>query len=125
MKGEVLLSINGAKEPATLLHEAKVVMGEALSFEKLYEKGEEGKEKFGFAARVIVASSGFHRYAGGIQPGKVDHSYRLFVRCYVADKTLDKMVNPEDFTLLTMFHQQKDKNDPIFRCFGQRIIRDT
>ncbi len=27
VKGEILLSINGAKEPATLLHEAKVVMG--------------------------------------------------------------------------------------------------
>ena len=32
----------------------------------------------------------------------------------MADKTLDKMVNPEDFALLVMFHQQKDKNDPIF-----------
>ena len=80
VKGEVLQSINGTKEPAAFVHEAKVVMGEALSFEKLYEKVKKEKKNLDLRQEFLL-QAGFYRYTGGIQPGKMDYSYRVLVRC--------------------------------------------
>ena len=59
VKGEILLSINGAKESATLLHEAKVVMGEVLSFEKLYEKVKKEKKNLDLRQELLLQAPAF------------------------------------------------------------------
>ena len=76
VKGEVLHSINGTKDPTAFLHEAKVVTGDALSFEKLYEKVKKEKRNLDLRQELLLQAP--------------------------------------DFTILVMFHQQKDKNDSIF-----------
>lgn len=114
VKGEILLSINGAKESATLLHEAKVVMGEVLSFEKLYEKVKKEKKNLDLRQELLLQAPAFIGTQEGYNREKWVIRIGSLFDSYVADKTLDKMVNPEDFALLVMFHQQKDKNDPIF-----------
>ena len=54
VKGEVLQSINGTKEPAAFVHEAKVVMGETLSFEKLYEKVKKEKKNLDLRQELLL-----------------------------------------------------------------------
>lgn len=114
VKGEVLQSINGTKEPAAFVHEAKVVMGEALSFEKLYEKVKKEKKNLDLRQEFLLQAPAFIGTQEGYNREKWITRIESLFDAYVADKTLDKMVTPEDFTLLTIFHQQKDKNDPIF-----------
>ena len=59
VKGEVLQSINGTKEPAAFVHEAKVVMGEALSFEKLYEKVKKEKKNLDLRQELLLQAPAF------------------------------------------------------------------
>ena len=122
VKGEVLQSINGTKEPAAFVHEAKVVMGEALSFEKLYEKVKKEKKNLDLRQELLLQAPAFIGTQEGYNREKWITRIESLFDAYVADKTLDKMVNPEDFTLLTMFHQQKDKNDPIFDALVRNYL---
>lgn len=114
VKGVVLQTINGVREPAGFLHEARVVMGEALSFEQLYEKVRKEKKNLDLRQELLLQAPAFISIQEGYNREKWITRIESVFDSYIADKTLDKMVNPEDFALLVMFHQQKDKNDPIF-----------
>ena len=114
VKGEVLHSINGTKDPTAFLHEAKVVTGDALSFEKLYEKVKKEKRNLDLRQELLLQAPAFISMQEGYNREKWITRIEALFDAYVADKTLDKMVNPKDFTILVMFHQQKDKNDSIF-----------
>ena len=113
VKGEVLHSINGTKDPTAFLHEAKVVTGDALSFEKLYEKVKKEKRNLDLRQELLLQAPAFISMQEGYNREKWITRIEALFDAYVADKTLDKM-NPKDFTILVMFHQQKDKNDSIF-----------
>lgn len=113
-KGEVIRTVNGTREPAAFLHEACIATGEALSFEKLYEKIRKEKKNLELRQELLLQAPAFIGTQEGYNREKWVTRIESVFDSYVTDKTLDKMVNPEDFALLVMFHQQKDKNDPIF-----------
>ena len=58
-KGEVVRTINGVMEPGALLHEAKVVRGDALSFEKLYEKVKKEKKNLDLRQELLLQAPVF------------------------------------------------------------------
>ena len=113
-KGEVVRTINGVMEPGALLHEAKVVRGDALSFEKLYEKVKKEKKNLDLRQELLLQAPVFIGTQEGYNREKWVVRIESLFDEYVNSKKLENMANEEDFSLLVMFHAKKAKNDFIF-----------
>ena len=113
-KGEVVRTINGVMEPGALLHEAKVVRGDALSFEKLYEKVKKEKKNLDLRQELLLQAPVFIGTQEGYNREKWVVRIESLFDEYVNSKKLENMANEEDFSLLVMFHSKKAKKDFMF-----------
>lgn len=114
VKGEMVRVINGAMDPVTFLHEAKIVRGDVLSFEKLYEKIKKEKKNLALQQELLLQAPSFIGTQEGYNREKWVIRIEAIFDEYVKNKKLENMMNAEDFSLLVMFHTKKDKNDLIF-----------
>lgn len=112
--GKILRRVVGAIPAPDLIHEAKVVTGEALSFEQLYDKYRKNKKDFATAQELLLQAPGFMAIQSGIDRDKWAARLDVLFPDYLKNKQLKNMVNAEDFFLLTMYHGQVDREDPIF-----------
>lgn len=112
--GKELRRVIGSVPAQTLIHEAQIVTGEALSFEQLYEKYRKNKKDFEAAQQLLIEASGFMATQSGINLEKWGARIDMLFSEYLKNKQLKHMINPEDFFILTMYHGQLEKNDPVF-----------
>ena len=101
-KGEVVRTINGTINSEALLHEAKVVCGEALSFEKLYEKIRKEKKNLDLCQELLLQAPAFIGTQEGYNREKWIVRIESLFDDYVNTKKLENMANEEDFPLLVM-----------------------
>lgn len=113
-KGNQLRVMRGAAPVQTLIHEAKIALGEELSFEQLYDKYKKNKKDFGTVQSLLIQAPGFMTGQKGYDREKWGIRIESLFEEYVKNKGLKNMVNPEDFYILTMYHSGISKDDPIF-----------
>lgn len=113
-KGNQLRVMRGAAPAPALIHEAKIALGEELSFEQLYDKYKKNKKDFGTAQSLLIQAPGFMTGQKGYDREKWGVRIESVFEEYVKNKGLKNMVNPEDFYILTMYHSSIGKEDPIF-----------
>lgn len=113
-KGNQLRVMRGAAPVQTLVHEAKIALGEELSFEQLYDKYKKNKKDFGTVQNLLIQAPGFMTGQKGYDREKWGIRIESLFEEYVKNKGLKNMVNPEDFYILTMYHSGISKDDPIF-----------
>lgn len=114
VKGNQLRVMRGAAPVQTLIHEAKIALGEELSFEQLYDKYKKNKKDFGTVQNLLIQAPGFMTGQKGYDREKWGIRIESLFEEYVKNKGLKNMVNPEDFYILTMYHSGIGKDDPIF-----------
>lgn len=112
--GKELRRVVGVVSPQKLLHEARVAMGDALSFEQLYEKYKKNKKAFPIAQQLLIEAPEFMSGQTGYNREKWEARIDILFGEYVKNKQLKHMINPEDFYILTCYHGQIEKNDLIF-----------
>lgn len=112
--GKEIRRVTGFKDADGFLNDAKIAMGEELSYEQLYEKYKKNKKDFETQQRLLMEAQmfmmtqeGYNREKWGI---RIDN---LFPE-YLKNKKLENMINPVDFYILGMYHPEKEKEDPIF-----------
>lgn len=113
-KGKVLRTLNSATPLPVFLHEAAIVTGEALSFEKLYEQVKKEKQNGELKRELLLQAPMFIPSQEGYNREKWVLRIESVFNDYLKSKGIEQMARPDDFTLLLMFHSQKEKNDPIF-----------
>ena len=114
VKGEVLGTVRGAVAPDALLLEARIVKGDELTFEKLYEKCKKNKKDIESQQKMLLRAPGFMRSQTGYNQEKWGIRIEAAFSEYVKNKKLENMINESDFTILSMYHMEKKKTDPIF-----------
>lgn len=112
--GRELRRVEGAVAAQSLLHEARIAMGDALSFEQLYEKYKKNKKDFGAAQQLLIEAQGFVGTQNGFNREKWVARIDILFQEYVKNKQLKNMISPEDFYILSTYHGKMEKNDPIF-----------
>lgn len=112
--GKELRRVEGAVPAETLMHEAQIVTGEAMSFEQLYEKYRKDKKNFPTVRQLLIEAPGFMATQSGFDREKWGARIDMLFPEYVKNKQLKNMVNPEDFYILTLYHGQIEKSDPLF-----------
>lgn len=112
--GKELRRLEGAVPAETLLHEARIVTGEELGFEQLYDKYRKDKKDFATAQKLLIEAPGFMGTQNGFNREKWGARIDLLYQEYVKNKQLKRMITPEDFYILNMYHGKIGKNDPIF-----------
>lgn len=112
--GKELRRVEGAVPAETLVHEARIVMGEEFSFEQLYEKYRKNKKDFATAQKLLIEAPGFMGTQNGFNREKWGARIDMLFQEYVKNKQLKHMISPEDFYILNMYHGKIEKNDPIF-----------
>lgn len=112
--GKELRRVEGAVPAQTLVHEAQIAIGEALSFEQLYEKYRKNKKDFSTAQQLLIEAQGFVGTQNGFNRDKWVARIDMLFQEYVKNKQLKHMISPEDFYILTLYHGKIGKNDPIF-----------
>ncbi len=113
-KGDVLSTICGAVSPTSLLLEAQIVKGDELTFEKLYEKCKKNKKDLESQQKMLLRAPGFITTQAGYNQEKWGIRIEAAFSEYVKNKKLENMINELDFTILSMYHVEKGKTDPIF-----------
>lgn len=113
-QGKLLRKVCGAVPGPTFIHEAKIALGEELSFEQLYEKYRKDKKDFKTMQNLLLQARSFMSGIQGYEQEKWAIRIESIFDEYVKNKGLKNMINPEDFYILSLFHTEMDKNDPIF-----------
>ena len=112
--GKETRRITGTKDPASFIKEAKIAKGEALSFEQLYEQYKKKKKDVQLSRQLLLEAPSFVSAQQGYDQQKwiarVDNLYAE----YMKNRKLEYMISEPDFTILTMYHSQTDKKDPVF-----------
>lgn len=112
--GKEVRRVQGAVPPETLIHEAKIVTGEELSYEQLYEKYKKKKNDFDLQQQLLIEAPMFINTQEGYNRQKwIARIESLFAE-YIKNKKIPNMGNKEDFLILTLYHQTTTKDDPIF-----------
>ena len=106
--------VRGAVAPDMLIREAKIAAGEELSFEQLYEKYKKNKKDIDVQQQLLLNVPVFMMTRNGYERQKWATRVESLFPEYLKNKKLENMINETDFALLTMFHPQTDKEDPIF-----------
>lgn len=112
--GKEMRRITGAKDPVSFIKEAKIAKGEALSFEQLYEKHKKKKKNVDLSRQLLLEAPAFVATQQGYDQQKwVSRIDNLYTE-YIKSRKLEQMITEPDFMILTMYHSQTDKKDPIF-----------
>ena len=113
-KGEVLKTLIGVHTPASLLLEAQIVEGDELTFEKLYEKSKKEKKNAELQQKLLLRAPDFIKTQKGYNQEKWTVRIDALFPEYLKSKKLEEMINPTDFTILSLYHPEIEKQDPIF-----------
>lgn len=106
--------VRGAVASDMLIREAKIAVGEELSFEQLYEKYKKNKKDVDVQQQLLLNVPAFMMTRSGYERQKWATRVESLFPEYLKNKKLENMINETDLALLTMFHPQTDKEDPIF-----------
>lgn len=112
--GNRLRLLRGAVGPSKLIYEAKVAVGEELTFEQLYDKYKKNKKDYDNTRKMLLQAGDFVTGQKGYEREKWAVRIESVFEEYVKNKGLKNMVNAEDFFLLTLYHPTITKNDPVF-----------
>jgi thiol:disulfide interchange protein len=113
-EGKVLRRVQGAMPPRELLKEAKIALGEELSFEQLYEKYKKNKKDYGVQQQLLQEAPDFIVTQEGYEREKWSSRITNLFPDYLKGKKLENMINKTDFMLLTLYHPQTSRQDPVF-----------
>lgn len=113
-KGEVLRTARGAQQPAALLLEARIAAGDALSFEKLYDKAKKEKKNETLQQELLFRAPAFMSTQTGYNREKWSVRVELLFHDYLKNRKLENMINAEDLFIISMYHPEMEDNDPIF-----------
>jgi len=110
----------GAREKADLLNAAKVVCGEQLSFEKLYDRA---KSKKGLADMQLVLKQA-PDYVGGLE-GMEAQKWIVRIDKLYAEYAKMKMgpdfINKEDFQIVSKFNKKNVKDDAVMNFMAKNL----
>lgn len=112
--GKELRRAAGFISPQGLLQEAKIALGEELSFEQLYEKYKKDRKDFDTQQQLLFEAPAFLASQEGYNREKWSVRIESLFPDYLKNKKLENMINDADFYILTLYHQQTSKNDPVF-----------
>lgn len=112
--GKELRRIQGTMASPAFIKEAKIALGEELSFEQVYDKFKKNKKDFELQQQLLLDAPVFFASRQGYEREKWGPRIENLFSDYVKNKKLENMVNEPDFTILTMYHTQTSKQDPIF-----------
>lgn len=112
--GKVLRRVQGAVPPPRLMKEAKIALGEGLSFEQLYEKFKKNKKDYDVQQQLLLEAPDFIISQEGYSREKWSSRITNLFPDYLRNKKLENMINETDFMLLTLYHPQTSKQDPVF-----------
>lgn len=112
--GKMLKRLKGAMAADRLLHEAKIICGDALSFEQLYEKYKKNRKDYQVVQALLMEAPAFVATQKDYDREKWTARIDVLFPEYVKNKGLKNMINPVDFYILTFYHSHIDKSDPIF-----------
>lgn len=104
----------GMQDADALLREARIALGEELSFEQLYEKYRKNKKDFEAQQQLLIEAPAFMMTQEGYNRDKWSARIESLFPEYLKNKKLDKMINEPDFYILSMYHTQTSKDDPVF-----------
>lgn len=104
----------GMQDADALLREAKIALGEELSFEQLYDKYRKNKKDFDTQQQLLIEAPAFMVTQEGFNREKWSARIESLFPDYLKNKKLEKMINEPDFYILSMYHPQTSKNDPVF-----------
>lgn len=104
----------GMQDADALLREAKIALGEELSFEQLYDKYRKNKKDFDTQQQLLIEAPAFMMTQEGFNREKWSARIESLFPEYLKNKKLEKMINEPDFYILSMYHPQTSKNDPVF-----------
>lgn len=116
----VVSRLAGAREKADFLNAAKVVCGEQLSFEKLYDRA---KSKKDLADMQLVLKQA-PDYVGGLQ-GMEAQKWIVRIDKLYAEYTKAKMgldfINKEDFQIVSKFNKKNVKDDAVMNFIAKNL----
>ena len=112
--GKEMRRIQGAVSPEDLIQNGKIALGEALSFEQLYEKYKKEKNDFTIQQQLLIEAPRFIATQSGYNRQKWGSRIESLFPEYCKNKKLENMINGTDFYILTLYHPQAEKEDPIF-----------
>lgn len=112
--GKELRRVQGAIPPEMLIREAKIAVGEELSYEQLYEKYKKKKNDFDLQQQLLIEAPMFINTQEGYNRQKWGARIESLFSEYVKNKKIQNMANEEDFFILTLYHKTTTKEDPIF-----------
>lgn len=112
--GKELKKLKGAYGVEQLLKEVKVVNGDDISFEQLYEKYKKNKKDFDLQQQLLIEAPYFIQGVDGYDRDKWSVRIESLFDEYVKNKGLEQMVSGADFAIFHTFHTQTGKGDPIF-----------
>lgn len=112
--GKEIRRVEGAVAPDVLINEAKIATGEALSFEQMYDKYKKSKKDMDLLQQLLLEAPRFMNTRQGYEREKWGSRIEVFFPEYVKNKKLENMINRPDFMIVTLYHAQTGKDDPIF-----------
>ena len=113
-EGKELRRVQGAMEAASLLKEAKIARGEELSFTQLYEAFKKKKKDLDLQQQLLLDAPLFLPTQEGYEHQKWVTRIESLFPDYLKNKKLENMINEKDFQILTLYHPQMSKDDPVF-----------
>ena len=94
--------------------EAQIATGEELPFEKLYEKSRKEKKNTELQQKLLIRAPHFIGTQNGYNQEKWKVRIDALFPEYLKTKKLENMINPTDFTILSLYHPEMEKQDGIF-----------
>lgn len=113
-EGKELQRIEGVMQPEAFIKEAKVALGEELSFVQLYEKFKKKKKDMELHQQLLLEEPLFLPTQQGYEQQKWTTRIESLFPDYLKSKKLENMINEKDFQILTLYHQQASKEDEVF-----------
>lgn len=113
-EGKELRRVLGVVNPKGLVKEAKIALGEELSFEQLYELYKKKKKDYDVQQKLLLEAPEFMQRQEGYEREKWGARLKNLFPDYVKNKKIENMMNETDFTLLVMYHSRTSEKDPIF-----------
>lgn len=112
--GREIKKLKGLMSPEQLLKEVKVINGDDMTFEQLYEKYKKNKKDFDTQQQLLIEAPYFIMGVKGYERDKWSVRIESLFDEYVKNKGLDNMVNAPDFAIISTFHSETGKDDPLF-----------
>ena len=113
-EGKEMRRVRGTMVAAALVKEAKIATGEELSFEQLYEKFKKKKKDMELFQQVLLEGPLFVPTREGYERQKWATRIESLFPDYMKEKKLENMINEKDFQILTLYHPQTMREDPVF-----------